>query len=79
MKMKRADVLVSDLCAEIDRLKKALKASQQKEQCWQQQYDELLHNSLQHNTDMMGNYLDLLLVPGVEKLARTTTTKPPVE
>ena len=63
----RIDVLVSELCYEIDELKMALKESLQREDELRKKYNQLLDDDIQHAQDMSSNMLKVLLVPGVTK------------
>ena len=63
--MKRIDILVSDLCAEIDGLRYKCDAYKEERNMWRLKYMEFLDNNINHSNAMMGNILDVLLIPGV--------------
>lgn len=68
--MKTYDILVSDLCEEIDYLKEQLKSAKIEAMHYKTEYNSLLSSSLNHSQKMMTNMLDVLLTEGVcEKFA----------
>ncbi len=59
--MNRADVLVRDLCAEIDFLRERLETSQENEKYWRDKYNTVLNDSIKHGEAMMGETITALL------------------
>lgn len=57
----RHEILIDDLCREIDELKAALEESRHQEKYWRDQYNGLLDDSLNHSKQMMGNLLTFAL------------------
>ncbi len=57
----RADLLITDLCSEIDILKELLATSRAEEEKWRKKYNDLVMADIQHGNLMMGGFLKLVL------------------
>ncbi len=62
--MKTFDILVSDLCEEIDFLKHELKKAKEEANHYRNEYNSMIHSSINHSNKMMVNILDVLLTEG---------------
>ena len=60
-RMNKFDMLVMELCDEIDSLRDILEDSQVREKHWRHQYNELLNGSIKHGEVMMAQTLKELL------------------
>lgn len=63
--MKVFDLLVSDLCEEIDFLRHELKRAKDEADDYRNKYNDILSSSITHSNKMMVNMLDILLTEGV--------------
>lgn len=59
----RADVMASDLCAEIDSLEAQVKYWKGQAEHWQKEHSNLVMSQIKHGEKMMGNMLRLALNP----------------
>ena len=60
-RMNKFDMLVRELCDEIDSLRDRLEDSQGREKHWRHQYNELLNGSIKHNHEIMAHTLQALI------------------
>ena len=62
--MNRCDILVSDLCEELDLLKDQLEREKAEARHWREKYSALLDNSISHGNHMMNLTIkELLKIP----------------
>ena len=54
-RMNKFDILVRELCDEIDSLRDRLEDSQGREKHWRHQYNELLNDGIKHGEAIMAN------------------------
>jgi len=59
--MRKYDILVSDLCDEIDILTARLEKAKEEAEYWKNQYNDVMNSSIKHNNEMIGNTLMILL------------------
>jgi hypothetical protein len=57
----RAELLITDLCSEIDILRDLLAESRAAEQEWRKKHNDLVLADIQHGNQMMGGFLRLAL------------------
>ena len=69
--MSRFDVLVGELCDEIDSLKWQLEESKREEKYWRDRHNEVVDGSLKHSQEMMGNLVKSLLKPSLVEWAES--------
>ena len=62
MKTPRIEILIDDLCTEIDRLEHKLDKANEEANYWRDKYQSVLNDSIRHNETMMGTMLTSLLV-----------------
>lgn len=65
MRTPRIEILIDDLCTEIDRLEYKLDKATEEANYWREAFHKATSSAIQHNEQMMSTMLTTLLTPGV--------------